>query len=109
VKITPVAPALPFLPKSEDSISALLPSPETCLSGEVAPDKCNSSINNNTIVNKKKRMTLVPKPATATNTLDPIDSSLFPVKEEDKLPVLLTDEENEDEFGEFLLDAVQWL
>ncbi|MGK3754538.1 MAG: hypothetical protein ACI8RD_006847 [Bacillariaceae sp.] len=54
-------------------------------------------------------MTLVPKPATAPTTLDPIDSSLFPVKEEDKLPVLLTDEENEDEFGEFLLDAVQWL
>jgi len=108
VKISPVAPALPFLPKSEDSISALLPSPETCLSGDVAPDNCNSSINNNTI-NKKKRMTLVPKPATAPTTLDPIDSSLFPVKEEDKLPVLLTDEENEDEFGEFLLDAVQWL
>lgn len=40
--------------------------------------------------------------------LDPIDSSLFPVKEE-KLPVLLSDEEKEDEFGEFLLDAVQWL
>lgn len=40
--------------------------------------------------------------------LEPIDSSLFPVKEE-KLPALLTDEENEDDFGEFLLDAVQWL
>lgn len=40
--------------------------------------------------------------------LDPIDSSLFPVKEE-RLPALLTDEETEDEFGEFLLDAVQWL
>ena len=40
--------------------------------------------------------------------LAPIDSALFPVKEE-KLPTLLTDEENEDEFGEFLLDAVQWL
>lgn len=40
--------------------------------------------------------------------LEPIDSSLFPVKEEKSLP-LLTDEENEDEFGEFLLDAVQWL
>lgn len=40
--------------------------------------------------------------------LDPIDSSLFRVKEE-KFPALLSDEENEDEFGEFLLDAVQWL
>jgi len=47
--------------------------------------------------------------AVSTRTkLDPIDSSLFPVNE-DKLPALLTDEENEDEFGEFLLDAVQWL
>jgi len=44
-----------------------------------------------------------------TTTLDPIDSSLFPVKDEVKLPVLLSDEEKEDEFGEFLLDAVQWL
>jgi hypothetical protein len=41
--------------------------------------------------------------------LDPIDSSLFSVKEEEKLPALLSDEEKEDEFGEFLLDAVQWL
>lgn len=40
--------------------------------------------------------------------LEPIDSSLFSVKE-DKIPTILTDEENEDEFGEFLLDAVQWL
>jgi hypothetical protein len=40
--------------------------------------------------------------------LEPIDSSLFAVKEE-KLPTLLTDGENEDDFGEFLLDAVQWL
>lgn len=40
--------------------------------------------------------------------LEPIDSTLFPTKEE-KLPNLLTDKENEDEFGEFLLDAVQWL
>jgi len=39
--------------------------------------------------------------------LEPIDSSLFPVKE-DKLPTLLAEEET-DEFGEFLLDAVQWL
>jgi hypothetical protein len=40
--------------------------------------------------------------------LTPIDSSLFPVKEE-MLPTLLTDEETEDDLGEFLLDAVQWL
>jgi hypothetical protein len=40
--------------------------------------------------------------------LAPIDSTLFATKEE-KLPDLMTDEENEDEFGEFLLDAVQWL
>ena len=46
--------------------------------------------------------------ATPGVKLDPIDSTLFPAKEE-KLPDLLTDEEAEDEFGEFLLDAVQWL
>jgi hypothetical protein len=40
--------------------------------------------------------------------LERIDSSLFPAKAE-PLPTLLSDEENEDEFGEFLLDAVQWL
>jgi hypothetical protein len=40
--------------------------------------------------------------------LEPIDSALFIAKEE-QLPALLSDEENEDEFGEFLLDAVQWL
>eukprot|EP00428_Durinskia_dybowskii_P009659 CAMPEP_0170304264 /NCGR_PEP_ID=MMETSP0116_2-20130129/52474_1 /TAXON_ID=400756 /ORGANISM="Durinskia baltica, Strain CSIRO CS-38" /LENGTH=303 /DNA_ID=CAMNT_0010556251 /DNA_START=54 /DNA_END=965 /DNA_ORIENTATION=- len=47
--------------------------------------------------------------ATPMVKLDPIDSSLFSVKEEEKLPALLSDEEKEDEFGEFLLDAVQWL
>jgi hypothetical protein len=38
--------------------------------------------------------------------LDPIDSSLFSVKKDDDgaLPVSL-----QDDFGEFLLDAVQWL
>ena len=97
MKIDTDAPALPFLPKSEDSVT-VLPSPEVCLSGDitqvVASDKCNT-INN---------------PVVASSTpLDPIDSTLFPVKEEEKLPALLSDEENEDEFGEFLLDAVQWL
>ena len=41
--------------------------------------------------------------------LEPIDSSLFPVAKDEKLPALLIDEGNEDDFGEFLLDAVQWL
>jgi hypothetical protein len=40
--------------------------------------------------------------------LEPIDSTLFCANEE-QLPALMSDEENEDEFGEFLLDAVQWL
>jgi hypothetical protein len=40
--------------------------------------------------------------------LERIDSSLFPAQEEPKLPSLLPGE-NEDDFGEFLLDAVQWL
>eukprot|EP00536_Pseudo-nitzschia_multiseries_P003015 jgi/Psemu1/318055/estExt_fgenesh1_pm.C_430008 len=97
VKITTVAPALPFLPKSEDSVTSL-PTPEACLSGEVvAPQVVVAS-------------PAPSNPAVApSTTLDPIDSSLFPVKEEPKLPNLLSDEENEDEFGEFLLDAVQWL
>jgi hypothetical protein len=54
---------------------------------------------------------LPPDTCLSSNTevkLQRIDSALFPVKEED-LPAILTDEENEDEFGEFLLDAVQWL
>ena len=90
VKITTVAPALPFLPKSEDSVTAI-PTPEACLSGDVvSPTPSNTVVPSNT-------------------ALDPIDSSLFPVKEEPKMPNLLSDEENEDEFGEFLLDAVQWL
>jgi len=105
VKITAVSPTLPFLPKSEDSTIIAL-SPDKCSSGVtnvstvVAPDKCNSSTTNDKVT------TVV---QTTSSTLDPIDSSLFPVKEEDKLPALLTDEENEDDFGEFLLDAVQWL
>jgi len=97
VKITTVAPALPFLPKSEDSVTAL-PTPEACLSGDVvAPQAVVASPTPSNPV------------ASAPTTLDPIDPSLFPVKEEPKLPNLLSDEENEDEFGEFLLDAVQWL
>ena len=52
-----------------------------------------------------------PEPCASSSAvkLEPIDSNLFPVKEQQELPVLLTDEETEDEFGEFLLDAVQWL
>ena len=91
MKITTVAPALPFLPKSEDSVT-IMPTPEACLSGDVTTQAVESGTYNR-----------------ATTTLDPIDSSLFPVKDEEKLPTLLSDEENEDEFGEFLLDAVQWL
>ena len=96
MKINTVAPALPFLPKPQDFVTAL-PTPEDCLSGDVAPSKVVAS----------------PAPSNpvvaSSTTLDPIDSSLFPVKEEQKLPNILSDEENEDEFGEFLLDAVQWL
>jgi hypothetical protein len=100
VKINTVAPALPFLPNSEDSVT-IMPTPEDCLSGDVATQvvKCGPYTAN-------KSINVVGGP---TTTLDPIDSSLFPVKDEVKLPVLLSDEENEDEFGEFLLDAVQWL
>jgi len=37
-----------------------------------------------------------------------IEDTLPPLKQQ-RLPNLLSDEENEDELGEFLLDAVQWL
>jgi len=100
VKITTVAPALPFLPKSEDSVT-IMPTPEACLSGDATTQIVQSgTYNTNKNINSA---------VASTTTLDPIDSSLFPVKDEDKLPTLLSDEENEDEFGEFLLDAVQWL
>jgi hypothetical protein len=88
VKI-PDAPALPLLPKCSDS-TANLPTPEACLSGGVTEATRAA-------------------PILPTTTLQPIDSSLFPVKQEEKLPSLLADDENEDDFGEFLLDAVQWL
>jgi hypothetical protein len=75
-----------------------LTAPETCVSAEVTPtDTTNSMIDSNAT------------PVVATK-LDPIDSSLFSIKQEAELPVLLSDEEkNADDFGEFLLDAVQWL
>lgn len=96
MKIATVAPALPFLPKSEDSVT-IMPTPEACLSGDVASQVVESTSSTTSAF------------VGGTTTLDPIDSSLFPVKEEPKLPALLSDEETEDEFGEFLLDAVQWL
>lgn len=40
--------------------------------------------------------------------LDPTENAMPPL-EQQRLPNLLIDEENEDELGEFLLDAVQWL
>jgi hypothetical protein len=55
---------------------------------------------------------LSPDPVTSVSAikLDPIDSTLFPCPREDGMATLLTDEEeNEAEFGEFLLDAVDWL
>jgi hypothetical protein len=91
------APTLPLLPQSNDSIASL-PSPEECVSG-TNPAK-STAIPPST---GTKRIRLI------ATKLDPIDSSLFSVKNEKEPPTLLTDEENEDEFGEFLLDAVQWL
>jgi len=40
--------------------------------------------------------------------LDPIDSALFPTLD-DEVAAVLTDEGEDPEFGEFLLDAVDWL
>ena len=59
---------------------------------------------------------LSPDACTSSVKLAPIDSSLFPnptvVKDAEVMPTLLSsDEEGHDdpEFGEFLLDAVDWL
>ena len=41
--------------------------------------------------------------------LESIETSIPPLKQQRLLPNLLTDEESEEELGEFLLDAVQWL
>ena len=100
MKITTVTPALPFLPKSDVAVT-IMPTPEACLSGVVKTKNVQSGANETLEINRSK--------SSAPTTLDPIDSSLFPVKEEEKIPTILSDEENEDEFGEFLLDAVQWL
>lgn len=107
MKITTVAPALPFLSKAQDSIykERSKSSPDNCLSmsaESISPDQCNNSNCQHSLSGVKKYFTTVIQNA----KLDPIDSSIFPVMEE-SLPALLTDEENEDEFREFLLDAVQ--
>ena len=86
------APALSLVPRSIDSAKSLA-TPETCVSA--APTNSSSPGSK-------------AKPFAATK-LDPIDSSLFSVKQDDDQPTLLPDEGNADEFGEFLLDAVQWL
>lgn len=86
------APTLPILPKPIDS-SVILP-PVPCVSGSVPSAKGRRPRTNQQLPAAK---------------LDPIDSSLFSVKNEEVLPNLLADESNSDEFGEFLMDAVQWL
>ena len=91
------APALPLLPRSNDSAENA-PTPETCVSEGVP----------SAVATKSSRSDSKAKSFVATK-LDPIDSSLFSVKQEDDQPTLLSDEGNADEFGEFLLDAVQWL
>lgn len=45
---------------------------------------------------------------TASN-LDPIDTNLFLCSKDDGAMLTSDEEENEAEFGEFLLDAVDWL
>lgn len=94
------APTLPLLPKSIDS-TANLPTPEPCASGVGKATASTPS----TIRSRGSNGTRLAAPT----KLDPIDSSLFSVKQVEGLPSLLADEENVDEFGEFLLDAVQWL
>ena len=81
VKISSGSTSLPLLPDDE----ALL-----------CPDPCHSS-------------------AAGANKIAPIDSKLFPrPADEDTAPVpvnrmLTVAADNEEEFGEFLLDAVDWL
>lgn len=80
VKITGNTDSTPPTPRSNDTVVP-------------APDHCPSTVG-------KTKM-----------TLDPIDNSLFlnpTASAEEGSAVVLTDEE-ENEFGEFLLDAVDWL
>ena len=52
---------------------------------------------------------LPPQPCLSESLkIEPIDSTLFPVLEEEPSAVLSLPEQ-ETEFGEFLLDAVDWL
>ena len=64
------------------------------------PEHCSSSAAAATAAKKGKG------PAASSSKLDPIDSSLFSLKndEDGTLPAPL-----QDDFGEFLLDAAQWL
>lgn len=80
VKITGNTDPTPPTPRSNDTVVP-------------APDHCPSTVGKNKM------------------TLDPIDNSLFlnpTASAEEGSAVVLTDEE-ENEFGEFLLDAVDWL
>jgi hypothetical protein len=55
---------------------------------------------------------LAPEPCLSAIKWEPIDSTLFPFPlDEEAAAVLSTTDEDEDvtEFGEFLLDAVDWL
>jgi hypothetical protein len=54
---------------------------------------------------------LAPEPCLSAIKLEPIDSTLFPCPLDEAAAVLSTTDEDEDvtEFGEFLLDAVDWL
>jgi hypothetical protein len=51
---------------------------------------------------------LTPEPCLSEVKLEPIDSTLFPFPVQPEVAVL-SDEHADPEFGEFLLDAVDWL
>jgi hypothetical protein len=85
------APTLPLLPQSNDSVA----SGSTPKSSVVDVAKATSTHS------RKNKL--------VTTYLEPINSSLFSVKQEEALPSMSVVEDPADEFGEFLIDAVQWL
>ena len=53
---------------------------------------------------------LPPQPCLSESLkIEPIDTALFPALEEEEPSPILASPDQETEFGEFLLDAVDWL
>jgi hypothetical protein len=104
VKISTDAPSFPLLSTNDSKLSSTDSNPASSASLNVTmpvPDFFSSA----RIVKKPR----TGKKKSVANKLDPIDSSLFSVKKDDEEEALPAPLGTQDDFGEFLLDAVQWL